>query len=372
VSVLRDLTAGRRRLALLGTLAAGGGFLIGFAPQLLVWREIFGKLWIGVPQGSGFLLWSHPFLVEVLYSSRHGLFSWSPILILAALGLLSFARRFTYPGLPLLGMLLLLVYVNASVADWWAGGAFGARRFEAALPILAVGLAEALRTALELLRRRPGIFVALGISAFVCFNFLLAEQYRSGRLPYDGTVSWEQVTHRASEDVFDAVGYPFSFPANWAFALRYDRPKTQYDLLVGKYLLHGFNNLGGIIDLGPDDAPFVGNGWTSPRTWPDRRQGRLALPPRAGILVPTDRPRSLLVEIECAATSATSSLPVEVWLNGQRLGTVTASHELQWHGVSAPESVWRRMNLLELVAADPASAIPFLAVDGFRFTAQAP
>jgi hypothetical protein len=107
--------------------------------------------------------------------------------------------------------------------------------------------------------------VAALFASFAFANWLLMEQARKGRIPADDTISWEVAGRGMMEDVFDAIGYPFAVPANWAFAWRYRRPVTQYDLLVGKYLFHRQNNLGGIIEIGREDPPFIGNGWSGKR-----------------------------------------------------------------------------------------------------------
>jgi hypothetical protein len=156
-------------------------------------------------------------------------------------------------------------YVNSSVSDWWGGGAFGARRFDSTLPMLALGLATTLLWLEGVITRHPR-WVTVGVVGFaILANALLMEQYRKSRLAADDTVSWETAARGATEDVFDVIGYPFSFPMNWIFAWRYDRPKTQYDILVGKYLFHRIKDLGGVIELGPRDPPFIGNGWSGLR-----------------------------------------------------------------------------------------------------------
>ena len=88
--------------------------------------------------------WGDPFVTEILFSSRHGLLSWSPILWLAIAGFVGFARREPRAAAPLAVILVALTYVNSAVADWWAGGSFGARRFDSLLPIFALGLASSI------------------------------------------------------------------------------------------------------------------------------------------------------------------------------------------------------------------------------------
>ena len=198
------------------------------------------------------------FLSEMLFSSRHGLFSWSPLLIFAALGFLFFVRREPRVGVPLALLLAGLVYVNSSVADWWAGGSFGARRFDSAIPIFALGLATATNGLVALVRRRPAIIAGFVLLSFILANVLFMEQYARGESLSMTRFRGSSRLEGCSEDFFDGVGYPFSFPANWAFALPLRATQDQYDVLVGKYLFHWHNNLGGVIDLGRR-TPFLGN-----------------------------------------------------------------------------------------------------------------
>jgi hypothetical protein len=368
LSLARGLMDKRWRFSLTGAGALAGTFLLGILPQLVTWKIIFDRFWIGVPLGAGYMRWADPFLTETLFSSRHGLFSWSPVLIFAAFGLFGFLWRHPRFGLPLMCLLILQTYINSAVADWWAGGSFGARRFDSVLPILALGLATAVAWLSKFVRRRPEAVVAGLLILFISANGLFMEQYRKGRIPTDDTISWETAAQGILEDVFDAVGYPFSFPANWIFAAKYDRPKTQYDLLVGKYLFHRMNNLGGVIELGENDPPFIGNGWSGVTDWEDRpRTLRLAVGPRAGIFVPTDRAEPLRIFIECAAPKQTEPQWVEVWLNGQRLGGFLPGKEMKEHVVTTDERWWRRINLLELAASKETHGNPYLAVDRLRF-----
>jgi hypothetical protein len=368
LSLAQEISGGRRRFALSSAGALGGTFLLGVSPQLLTWKVIFDRFWIGIPLGSDYMRWGDPFLAETLFSSRHGLLSWSPILIVALFGLVGFLWRHPRFGFPLVCLLIIQTYINSAVADWWGGGAFGARRFDSVLPILAVGLATAVAWLSTFVRRRPQAVVAGILVLFVSANTLFMEQYRKGRLPTDDTISWEAAARGMLEDFFDVFGYPFSFPANWIFAVKYDRPKTQYDLLIGKYLFHRMNNLGGVIDLGENDPPFIGNGWSGVKNWGDRaRAVRLAQGSRAGIFVPTDRPEPLRIFIAGAAPKGTKPQRVEVWLNGRRLGGFVPGAEMKEHALTTAAAWWRRINLLELVAPESKPGNPYLAVDRLRF-----
>ena len=172
VEVLRWQRLVRPRL--LAALAAGAAFLLVFSPQMAVWTVLYGQPF-AIPQGPSFMQWTTPHPFAVLFSDRHGLFSWAPILVPATIGLVvSMARRPAWRW-PLALVVLVSWYVNAAVVDWWAGEAFGARRFLSLFPLFALGLsAWVARPDSRLVSRvRVAIVVVLG-----ALNGLLLLQYQ--------------------------------------------------------------------------------------------------------------------------------------------------------------------------------------------------
>lgn len=137
-------------------LARFGVFLlatvIGSLPLVLINLYLFAAPWV-VPQtvsfGARFLDPWHPHLVEVLFSQRNGLFSHHPFLLLGLAGFVLLLWRAFSEARPerwlwaALGLAFLAqVYVNATVADWWAGHSFGQRRLVMMLPLFAFGFME--------------------------------------------------------------------------------------------------------------------------------------------------------------------------------------------------------------------------------------
>lgn len=120
--------------------ACGLAALMVFAPQLLAWQIIFGQP-VLVPQGEGFMRWTSPALWQVLFSTFRGLFTWTPVVLLGVLGLFAWWRRNHAAGTAVAVVLVASWYANAAVADWWAGEAFGARRFLGGFPLFTLGLA---------------------------------------------------------------------------------------------------------------------------------------------------------------------------------------------------------------------------------------
>lgn len=112
-----------------------------FAPQLLAYRAINGAYAPSRLVAQKMIWWS-PHFLEVLFSPGHGLFLWSPLLLLAVAGLgLALARRRPPRVLALLALALLLqVWINGAVESWSQAGAFGSRRFVGATVLFAFGL----------------------------------------------------------------------------------------------------------------------------------------------------------------------------------------------------------------------------------------
>ncbi len=162
-----------RRAAGLGLLMAAVAVAVA-SPQLIAWQAIYGQALV-MPQGGSFMRWGEPAILSVLFSTRHGLFLWTPALLVAAAGLAWLWRRDRRVGTAVILTLGAAVYVNAAVSDWWAGEAFGARRFVSYGPLFTLGLA-AVWTRLESARRLVALRAAtLGL---IAYNLLFLLQYQ--------------------------------------------------------------------------------------------------------------------------------------------------------------------------------------------------
>ena len=140
--------------------------------QSAAWWQQFGLL-ATIPQGRGFMRWTDPQLVEVLFDSAHGLLPWSPIVAVAVLGSVHGAvtqrRLWRAVHLGNLAVVVLETYVNASAADWWGGSAYGPRRFCSLAPVFALGVAEMFRMRWAR-RARWAITGAVAVWAIVCLR----------------------------------------------------------------------------------------------------------------------------------------------------------------------------------------------------------
>jgi hypothetical protein len=341
-----------------------GGTLLGALPQMLVWKALYGVFLLEAPpHGADFLRLDHPFALETLFSSRHGLLSWTPVFWAGYLGFLPLFKRHPRLALPLAVPLVLMTYVNMCSGDWWAGGSFSNRRFDSLLPVFAFGFAASIDVLRATLVRRPGIVLGALAAAFVVWNVLLAEEVRRGLVPRDDTVAFPRLAGHAAQILSDAVGFPTTWPASWLFAWRERRPPGQYDRLVGRYLFYRQKNLGGHIEIGvPEDEAMLGEGWGGIES-ADGRGWRRVLG-EARVMAPLDVPEPIEVAFQA---SADASREVSLLVNGRRAGRALVDADWKEHRVAVPASFWRRErnDVVLRIEHDGAAVV---RVDAFDFT----
>ena len=174
IEVARSPRAWSSRAAAAASVVAS--WLVVFSPQMVVWFVLYGRPFT-VPQGPSFMQWTSPHPLAVLFSDSHGLFVWAPLLALSVIGLIDYTRRYPTTALPIATVVVASWYVNAAVTDWWAGEAFGARRFLSLFPLFVLGLA----VWLDRVAREPGPALArrlVVVSVLVGANLLLLLQYQ--------------------------------------------------------------------------------------------------------------------------------------------------------------------------------------------------
>lgn len=171
---------------LLATAAA----IVTFTPQLIAWHYLQGSAFSGprayLMQGTVHM-WAPVHAFQVLFSARHGLFYWHPMLLLAFAGLLLSVRR-PWLRLVCLAMFAAELWVISCWSLWWAGASFGHRLFISALPALSVGAAAMVqRTPLT---RRAGPILIIFLTFW---NFGYVVQYGSGMINRQGPIGIRQL-----------------------------------------------------------------------------------------------------------------------------------------------------------------------------------
>jgi hypothetical protein len=256
------------RAALMSTLTAGSLFtgcaVIGFIPQMLAWKAIYGSFLAVSPVGPQ-IRWWDPHLVDILWSSRNGLLSWSPVLYIGAIGLAIFAFARPWIGVPAVLALGVMTYFNASIQDWWGSAGYGGRRFDGTIPLFALGVAAFADRAAALARRHPLPVVAAGGSLLVLWNLTLMSAAQDGHVRLGESVSFGEAGAHQARAFHRWFGHPFTYPASLAFAARNDVSIGAYDLLSANRFLGDPLRPYGRIDIGEaNDELWLEDGWHGP------------------------------------------------------------------------------------------------------------
>jgi hypothetical protein len=274
----------RRGTLRLGTaLAATAAAIAAFSPQMLVWRTLFGRA-LTMPQGGGFIDWTSPRWLDTLASADHGLFTWTPLLLLGLVGLVAGVRRAAWLHAPALLILAATTWTNGGADDWAGSEAFGARRFDLVIPLLAVGLAVAIEALRRQVARRPLAAPAALVALFALWNLGFVALYREHR--YEGPLRVERLAadqaRLARGGAEDALFALFG-PRGRAFA---------HKLFAADYLYTPARP-GGRIALPRAEEGDLAGRWSPARRLGDGPAFRWAYPPEACLLVPIEEPYEL-------------------------------------------------------------------------------
>jgi hypothetical protein len=173
-----------------------GTVLLCFLPTFIAHHIIYGNA-----LESGYIplrdwLWRSPVLLAVLFSSEHGLLSWTPVLVFSLIGLFFFARRNHAVGGAFLSAAIAFYLFISCYPDWAGISSYGNRFFVSLTILFVLGLAiffDAL--ALRFPARRISALAATLVAAFVLWNGGLMFQWGSHLVPARGPISFPQMIH---------------------------------------------------------------------------------------------------------------------------------------------------------------------------------
>jgi hypothetical protein len=150
-------------------VACGAATVAAFLPQMAAWKVLYGSF-LTIPQGGGFMDWTHPHLFTLLFSPSYGLITWTPLMLVGMIGLFLWPRENRLPYVALAVAFLAQLYVQSAAGN--VGWSYGMRRMDNCMPLFAVGFALIL-TRFPL---RPR-YAAAVLAVFVAWNSLFVLQY---------------------------------------------------------------------------------------------------------------------------------------------------------------------------------------------------
>jgi hypothetical protein len=210
-----------------------GVAFLSLIPQIVEWKAIYGK-YLTIPQGQGFLQFPPRFILNVLFSTQHGWFIWTPITLVCVVGLLLGCFRFMDYLVPwVLVLFAEIAIIGAQPTNWHCKESFGIRSLTCSLPIAAIGLA----VLFWLLPKKA--IPAFGSVILLCglYTVLFAAQYRLDLLPRnDRLVAAELIRDKFFMREAEARAHS---AAQAAALLKKGMPADAVDLLNGAILQHG-------------------------------------------------------------------------------------------------------------------------------------
>jgi hypothetical protein len=174
-----------------------GIFLIGMLPTLVTRKIIYGHfLTTGYPEAHEWN-WTHPVFASVLFSSDHGLLSWTPILVLAVFGLFLFRAYDRKFALYLAASSLLFFYVISCYVNWDGMSSFGNRFFISLGPAFIIGLAVFFDRMRRWIKSERNLFLveSFALLCFVTWNIGFIFQWGAHLIPVRGPISWREMAY---------------------------------------------------------------------------------------------------------------------------------------------------------------------------------
>ncbi len=194
VVLLRSDVGAGGKLARAAALVLGGLAVV--AIQMLHWHWKDGA-WI-MTQYSDYATFdiTRPHLVEVLFSPRHGLFLWHPLLLAGFVGLVMWLRagEARPAGWCLLVFFAAIWLIGACFSIWWFGDSFGSRPFLSVLPLFWIGLAHLWDRA-KVSGRWRTVYVATAV-LLIAWNGLLALSFHLGWISRSGPLDPQAILER--------------------------------------------------------------------------------------------------------------------------------------------------------------------------------
>lgn len=174
--------------------ACGAATFAAFCPTLVTKKIIYGNYFnFGYTEHW---YWNSPAILRVCFSADHGLFSWTPMVLLAVAGIFLLYRYDREFAIGSAGIFLGYLYLVGCYEDWDGVSSFGSRFFVSLTALFVVGLAVLFDLLAQAWQKRGTEIVAWGAtSALVLWNIGLIFQWGTHLIPPRGPISWRDAAY---------------------------------------------------------------------------------------------------------------------------------------------------------------------------------
>ena len=165
-----------------------------FVPTLVSKKIIYGSyLNFGYRERW---FWRSPAFFRASFSADHGLFSWTPILILAVMGLFILRRRERMLAWYLIALFAAYLYAIGCYQNWDGLSSFGNRFFVSLTSIFVIGLAAFFDGLERAWNKKRALIVSVSATAVLTlWNLGLIFQWGTHLIPARGPVSWRDAAY---------------------------------------------------------------------------------------------------------------------------------------------------------------------------------
>lgn len=222
-----------------------------FIPQMMTWQIMYNSP-LTIPQGKNWMEWNNPKIIQILFSTNHGLFAWTPILLFGFLGILLFFRKDKWASPAMAVAFLAMVYINSVPNDWWGGFAFGGRRFASTFPILGIGMAALLKPLFD--KRILRYLAVIVLLCVIIWNISLISIFSDKTIPHQGIMKPEKLFNTTLKRALRIISdIPGSLQSCLFVLTHKDACAVCHDILLTK---------GETLIKAEKLSPFIRNGWT--------------------------------------------------------------------------------------------------------------
>ncbi len=169
--------------------AVAGAFAL--VPLIVIKYTLYGSL-LNAGYEREAWYWTRPKMLAVLFSSYHGLLTWTPAALLSIIGLILLLPVHRQLAISAIVVFAFFLYIIASYQFWHAASSFGNRFFLSLTPLFILGLAA--------LYQRLGAYAGTRLCYSISFllvvwNILFMFQWGTNMIPKRRPISWSAMIY---------------------------------------------------------------------------------------------------------------------------------------------------------------------------------
>lgn len=163
-------------------------FLLPIIPQIIFWR-IYGGVWVMYYYADEGFFFTDPKFYDFLFSYRKGWFIYTPLMLIATVGVLFLKNKWKALQLPIIILITVSIYFLSSWWAWWFGGGLGMRAMIQYYCFLAFPLAALLEWSFK--QKWTLSFILPIVLTFSYYGYWNNHKYRNS------TIHWDSMSKEA-------------------------------------------------------------------------------------------------------------------------------------------------------------------------------